>query len=251
VYEAIVLYVCGTLLLLVFVLFETRTQSPILDLNLFKIREYALGNIALILNAISWGAMTLIISFYLQRVKGYSPFEAGIGLLPLEATYIITGPISGKLSDRFGVRGFATIGLAIGSLALGLLSVVSDSTSYLYITISLSLMGVGMGMFVSPNISSIMGSLPPERRGIGSAFRATIFNIGLTSSLGLAILLITFGIPYEALSSIIALGTAANIDKVEFIQGLDKAFIVMSILNGLGIIPSALRGRRTYREGVF
>jgi MFS family permease len=245
--EAVFLYGVGTILIVSFVFLELHDRSPILDLSLFKIKEYAFGNLALVLNAIAWGAMTLIISFYLQRVKGYSAFAAGVSLLPLEATYIIAGPISGKLSDKLGVRGFSTMGLSVGSVALGMLSLVNESTDYTYIAISLMIMGIGMGMFVSPNISSIMGSLPPQRRGIGSAFRATIFNVGLTSSLGLAILVMTFAIPYSTLSTVIALGSGGNnLDKVQFISGLDKAFLVMAAVNAVAILPSLSRGKRTY-----
>ena len=226
---------------------ETKISYPLLDLKLLKIREFALGNLAQFLNALAWFGIVIMLSFYLQVVLDYGPLQAGIALLPLEATYALFGPLSGRLSDKYGTRFFSTLGLIVTSAGFFLLSQIRFSSSYTEIAISLLLLGAGNGMFVSPNISSIMGSVPPNRRGIASAFRTTVFNVGGTMSTGLIVLLITSGIPYSMFSSLlqstspVSLGLAV---QMEFVNGFKFGCLVLALFNTAGILPSFLRGYR-------
>jgi EmrB/QacA subfamily drug resistance transporter len=236
----------GVLLMIAFVEIERRRESPLLDLRLFKIRLFAAGNLAQFFNALAWTGVILMLSFFLQVVLGYSALEAGLSLLPLDATFVVFGPISGRLSDLYGSRLFSTVGLVVSSAGFFLLSTVTTSTGYWEIAAVLSLLGVGNGLFVSPNISAIMGSVPANRRGIASGFRTTIFNVGLTASAGLAVLLMTFAIPYGTFSSLVEgiipqLG-AGLIAKQEFVNGFRLAAFVFASLNTAAIFPSALRG---------
>ncbi len=241
------LLVAGFILLLIFIREEGRVESPILDLRLFKIREFLGGNLAQLLNALAWSGSIIMLSFYLQLVLGMSALNAGLSLLPLEATYAVFGPISGRLSDKYGPRWFSTIGLLISSAAFFSLSLISLKTSYLQIALPLALLGIGNGMFVSPNISSIMGSVPQDRRGIASSFRVTVFNIGLTASSGIAILLITLGLPYSIFSSFLEGIAPSNVTATAmqgFVSGFRIAAFVFAVINTLAIIPSFLRGPR-------
>jgi len=241
------LLVAGIILIAYFVRHETKIDYPILDLKLLKIRMFAAGNIAQFLNALAWFGIVVMLSFYLQVVLDYSPLQAGLALLPLEATYALFGPISGKLSDKYGSRLFSTLGLTVTSIGFFLLSQIRFSSSYSLIAVSLLLLGAGNGMFVSPNISSIMGSVPANRRGIASAFRTTLFNVGGTLSTGLIVLLITTGIPYSEftllLQSISPLALGVTVQK-EFVNGFKFACLVLAIVNTAAIIPSFLRGPR-------
>ena len=243
-----ILVVLSFALLVGFVQVEIKRKSPLLDLSLFKIREFAAGNLAQILNALAWSGVILITSFYLQEVLGDSPLVAGLSILPLDATFVIAGPLSGKLSDKYGPQLFSTAGLAISSVGFFLLTTVSSTTSYLLLALVFSLLGVGNGMFVSPNISAIMGSVPPNRRGIASAFRATTFNVGITASYGIAILLVSIVVPYHTMTDLIQgiLPTASNLTlaREQFLGGFRIAVFVLAVVNTLGIIPSALRGTR-------
>jgi len=113
------------------------------------------------------------------------------------------------------------------------------------------LFGAGLGFFASPNISSIMGSVPPQRRGVASGFRATFFNVGYTISLNLAILITTFTVPYALVSQIITSGTTAGIsdsERVLFAQGIKSTYLWLAGINTLAILPSLLRGRRANRQ---
>ncbi len=241
----------GTILLIVFVKIETSVEAPLLDLHLFKIRQFASGNLSQMLNALAWAGSIIMLSFYLQIVLGFSALQAGLSLLPLDATYIIFGPISGRLSDKYGARFLSTIGLSLTSLGFFVLSTIGGSTSYAEIAIILALLGAGNGLFVSPNISAIMSSVPPNRRGIASGFRVTTFNIGLTASSGIAILLITTGIPYNVFSMFIqSAGPQSSLlfAKNLFINGFKLASLALAIINSAAIIPSALRGPKKPEE---
>jgi len=241
------LFSSGVILLVVFVKIETKVQAPLLDLKLFKIRQFASSNLSQILNALAWAGSIIMISFYLQIVLGFSALQAGLGLLPLEATYILFGPISGRLSDKYGPRFFSTLGLAISSLGFLLLSTISVSTSYGEFALVLALLGAGNGMFVSPNISAIMGSVPPNRRGIASGFRVTMLNVGLTASSGIAVLLITLGISYNGFSALIqnlVPQSGLLLAKAQFVNGFKLATLALALTNSAAIIPSALRGQK-------
>src|SRR5439155_110516 len=127
------------------------------------------------------------------RLRAVGKLERGA---PLDISTLAAGPLSGRLSDKYGHLPFTTSGLAIISLSLYLFSTTDASTPYSHLVVYMLLFGAGLGFFASPNISSIMGSVPPVRRGIASGFRATFFNVGYTISLNLAILITTFTVPY-------------------------------------------------------
>ena len=227
-----------------FLVQERRCPKPLLDLGLFRIREFSGGIFALLLNGIAWGAVLLLLSLYFQLVLGYSPLDAGIRIIPFDIAFLIAGPLSGWLCDKFSHHPFTVSGIILSSLSLYLFSTVNAATPYMTMVVYMGLFGVAMGMFSSPNMSSVMSAVPAEKRGIGSAVRSTFLNVGLAFSLNLAILIISFTVPY-ALVTQIASGTATALaaDKVLFMQGLQSAYLWLAVLNALAIIPSVLRGK--------
>ncbi len=233
--------------LVAFVLFEMRARDPLMDLKLLKIREFSGGVVAQLLNAVAFGAVLLLLSLYFQLVLGMSALSAGLIILPLDITTVFLGPLSGKLSDKYGHMPFTTGGLAIVSLSLFLFATADINTPLILLIVYMILFGSGLGIFASPNMSSIMGAVPAERRGIASAFRATFFNVGFVISLNLAILIMTFTIPYGLVSQIVSTGSALGIsvtDKMLFADSLRSAYFWMGVLNTIAIVPSMLRGRR-------
>lgn len=230
-----------------FILYERRAKHPLLDFRLLSIREFTGGVVAQLLNSIAMGAVLLLISLYFQLVLDLSPFDAGIRIIPIDVTFLILGPISGRLSDKFGHLPFTTSGLALTSLSLYLLSTVDAFTPYLDLTAYMLLFGAGLGMFSSPNMSSIMGSVPPHRRGIASACRATFFNIGFTVSLNLAIVVMTLTVPYRIVTLLISSTNLVSIpeaDRILFACGLRSTYLWLAVLNTIAIVPSIFRGRR-------
>ncbi|HYB07333.1 MAG TPA: MFS transporter [Nitrososphaerales archaeon] len=233
--------------LFAFVYAERTHTHPLLNLGLLRIREFAGGVSAQLLNAIAWGSFILTASLYLQLVRGLTPLQAGISIIPFDITFLIVGPQSGRLSDRFGTRPFATAGLAVITGSLLLFSTVGPTTSFPTIILYLAISGVGNGLFVSPNFSSIMGSVPAQLRGVASGLRATFFNVGFTISFNIVLLVLSFFVPYSLITSIIAstAGATVNVaDKALFSSGLDKVYVVLAVINTVAIVPSLLRGKR-------
>ena len=230
-----------------FVLFifqERRTDDPLLDLRLFSERLFAAGNGSLFFYGLSMGSVTLIMSLYLQVVRGYGPLEAGLMFVPMEVTFAIAGPLSGNLSDRYGSRGLTTTGMGVIATGLFLLSGVSATTSYLEIGIVLGLVGIGLGLFVAPNWSSVMRSVPAQRRGVASAIRATMFNSSSVISVSFVAAMLVTELPYSTASAILS-GTVATVsaaDQAGFLIGVREALLASGILSLIGVIPSAVKG---------
>ena len=244
---AVALFIASAVSLGLFIHLELHKEHPLLDLELLKIREFTGGIITGLLNSVAWGSFMLIISLYLQLVKGYSPFHAGVAILPFDAAFLALGPLSGRLSDKYGKRPFTTAGLAVISLALFLSGTVGVSTPYETIAVYLVIGGAGLGLFASPNMSSVMGSVPAKRRAVASALRATFFNIGYTISVNLVILIMTLDLPLSEITQIITSTTPIALkasDKIAFAVAIDHVYIVMAVINAVAIVPNLLRGSR-------
>ena len=239
------LFALSLLTLAIFIVQERRQRHPLLDLGLLKIREFTGGVIAQLLNAIAWGAFLLLLSLYFQLILNMSPLDAGIRIIPFDIAFLTFGPLSGRFSDKFGHLPFTTSGLALSSVALFLFSTITITTPVTLVFFYMIVIGAGMGMFVSPNISSIMSSVQEKRRGIASAFRATFFQVGFVISLNLAVLVMTFVIPYQTITEIISSINPIAIsesDRLLFLKGLSHAYFWLAIVNLLAIAPSVLRG---------
>ncbi len=237
----------AVLSLALFTWLERRSAAPLLDLSLLRIREYTGGVVTQLVNATAWGAFILLISLYLQLIKGLSPLEAGFAIVPFDIALLLVGPLSGRLSDRYGTMPFTTSGLAVVSASLLLLSTVGVATPYSTLVVYLIIGGAGMGLFMSPNMSSIMGSVPPHRRGVASGLRATFFNIGFTVSFNIVILVLAFFVPYSLITSVISSSSGlppSSYDRLAFSNGLDNVYLILAAINTLAIVPSLLRGKR-------
>ena len=233
--------------LVVFVFHERRRKDPLIDLSLLKIREYTGGIVAQLINAVAWGAVLLLLSLYFELVVGLDAFSTGLRLVPFEIAFLAIGPVSGLLSDKFGHLPFTTSGIAVTSLSLFLFSTVDMATSYVNVVAYLVLLGAGIGLFVSPNISSIMGCVPAKRRGIASALRVIFFNVGFTISLNLAVLLMTFTIPYSLVTKVISptgVMVVSAADRTLFAESLKHTYLWLALINSVAIFPSILRGKR-------
>ncbi|MCL4328144.1 MAG: MFS transporter [Candidatus Thermoplasmatota archaeon] len=186
-------FVIGIAMVVFFVFYERKAPYPLFNMKLFKIRPFAFGNFAGFLSSLGRGAVMFLTIIWLQGIylplNGYqysqTPFWAGVYTLPMMAGFIILGPVSGMLTDRYGARLFATTGMVVAAVSLYLMTLLpaNFSGSLWEFEGILLLNGVAMGLFASPNTTSIMNSLPPEDRGVGSGMRATLQNIGQTISM--------------------------------------------------------------------
>ncbi len=183
----------GVALLVLFPFIERKVSQPMFRLELFGIRMFSAANIAGTLSSIGYGGVMLMLIIMLQGIwlplHGYSyastPFWSGVYILPMMAGFVVMGPLSGILSDRWGSKGLATLGMLIVTGAFIALSTLPYDFQFPEFAIIIFVMGIGNGMFGAPNIAAIMNSIPPQHRGAASGMRATLQNTGQTVSIGL------------------------------------------------------------------
>jgi len=243
--QFVLLLGAGVLLLVTFVFTERRVKEPMLDLSLFKIRLFTAGTIASLLNSMARGAVTLVLTFYLQGPSmGLDALSAGIFLIPISVSIALLGPLSGYLSDKHGPRFFATSGLIVSAMGFLLLATIGRTITFWQLAVPLSLVGAGIGLFQSPNRASVMNSVPPWARGIATGTSTTVFIAGASFSLGIAFFVLTAGVPIADLQNIFIGGTALSTAPWigSFIDSIHSVYYLSTLFLLLGIIPSVLRG---------
>jgi MFS family permease len=192
----------GTAVLGVFVAIERRVAEPMFDLSLFRIRAFTAGCVATLLAAVGRGGLQFILIIWLQGIwlprHGYdfasTPLWAGIYMVPLIAGFLIAGPVSGILSDRYGARPFATGGMVAAAASFLLLETLPVDFAYGWFAALLLLNGLAMGLFSSPNRAAIMNSLPAGQRGAGAGMSATFQNSASVLSIGIFFSLMIIGL---------------------------------------------------------
>ena len=207
----------GVALLVAFCVVETKVREPMFNLSLFRIRAFSAGNLAGLLASMARGGLQFMLIIWLQGIwlplHGYSfeqtPLWAGIYLLPLTVAFLVAGPLSGFLSDRFGARAFATGGLLLVAVSfLGLMLLPADFNYWAFAGL-LVLNGIGSGLFSAPNTTAIMNSVPANQRGSASGMRATFFNAGTSLSVGIFFTMMIVGLA-ATLPSALTTGLAAH-----------------------------------------
>jgi MFS family permease len=221
----------GVALLVVFAIIETRVAEPMFQLSLFRIRAFTAGNLAGLAAAIARGGLQFVLIIWLQGIwlplHGYNfsdtPLWAGVFLLPLTAGFLISGPVSGILSDRFGSRGIATAGSAVFCASFIGLMVLPANFSYWAFALLIAANGIGSGMFAAPNSSSIMGSVPARQRGVASGMRSTFQNSGTAVSIAVFFTLMIAGL-------------ASSLQK-SLSSGLQHQGVPAAIAHQIGSLP--------------
>jgi MFS family permease len=192
----------GLLLLLLSVWVESKVPEPMFPLHLFRNRAFSLGNLSGFLAAVARGGLQFMIIIWLQGMwlplHGVSfadtPLQAGIDTLPQMVGFLIAGPLSGRLSDRYGARWFGFVGMLVSAIGFFLLNTLPADFPYWSFAFYLFLVGMGMGIFASPNSTAIMNSVPGEHRGVSSGILATFQNAGMMLSMGIFFTLVVTGL---------------------------------------------------------
>ncbi|MGC9668332.1 MFS transporter [Planosporangium sp. 12N6] len=195
----------GCALLVAFCVIEVRVPQPMFDLGLFRIQAFWAGNAAALLNAIARGGLQFMLIIWLQGIwlplHGYdfadTPLWAGIYLLPLTIGFVVAGPVSGYLSDRYGAKVFATGGLVIMAASFIGLLLIPVNFSYPVFAALLLVNGVGSGLFSAPNTTAVMNAVPAGQRGVASGVRATFQNAGMVLSIGVFFSLLVAGLSHS------------------------------------------------------
>ncbi len=192
----------GLALLVIFVVVETRVADPMFRMSLFRIRAFSAGNAAQFLGAVGRGGLQFMLMIWFQGIwlpqHGYSfvdtPLWAGIYMIPWMLGFGVAGPISGRLSDRYGARPFATAGMLLSAAMYAAMMAFPPNFAYWPFAAVMFVSGIAMGLFASPNTASIMNSVPARHRGAASGMRVTFSNAGMPLSMGLFFTLLVFGL---------------------------------------------------------
>jgi EmrB/QacA subfamily drug resistance transporter len=229
------LILIGALGIFAFVKWETKQESPVLDINFFrKNKVFAFSNLAALINYSATFAVSFLLSLYLQYIRSLSPQNAGLVLVSQPVVQAIFSPFAGRLSDRIEPRIVASIGMAFTFLGLFLFTFLNERTPLEFILASLILLGFGFALFSSPNTNAVMSSVENRFYGVASGILGTMRLIGQMLSMGIVMLIF-----------------ALYIGRVEitpeyypaFLRSVKIAFFIFAFLCFGGIFASLARGK--------
>jgi MFS family permease len=192
----------GAALLAAFAVIESKVANPMFRLSLFKIRAFTAGTLSTFLAAIGRGGLMFMVIIWLQGIwlplHGYSfsatPLWAGILMIPLSIGFLISGPLSGYLSDRFGARPFASGGMVCVAISFCLMILLPVDFQYWEFALVIGLFGLANGAFASPNRAGVMNSIPAAERGAGGGMNSTFQNSAQVLSIGVFFTLMILGL---------------------------------------------------------
>ncbi|NLW34118.1 MFS transporter [Syntrophorhabdus aromaticivorans] len=218
----------------IFVWWEARASSPVLDIGLFRTNKvFTLSSIAALISYSATFAIGFLLSLYLQHIKGLGPQTAGTILIAQPIVQALFSPLAGRISDRIQPRIIASTGMAVTALGLFLFAALGAGTPLSYVVVSLSLLGFGFALFSSPNMNAIMSSVPGKCYGVASSMVATMRLLGQMFSLGIAMLVfalcmgpVTISPPFYPL----------------FLKAMKSGFAIFAFLCVGGVFASLTRG---------
>jgi EmrB/QacA subfamily drug resistance transporter len=235
-----------------FLWWERRTLYPLLDLQLFRIRLFAMGNIARLAAFVTVSMNHLLMPFFLQLVLGLDPLRAGLLMATASVGLGVLSPVSGYLSDRIGGRLLSSAGLALMALAFYSMAALGPGSSSLDVAVRLAVLGIGLGLYQTPNNNLLMSSIPPERLGVASSFLSIVRSLGLSIGVATAtalvsarLLALTGQTSLDALRSPAATENA-GLPLTAFMQGYRYTCITAVVLCLIGALASSVPAPRNY-----
>jgi len=241
----IIMIVVGVLALGVLPFVEQRVSNPIIILSLFRLRVFVSANLSLVLSFLALFAVSFMMPFYFEQLRGFPTEEAGLLLTPLPITLAIIAPFSGSLADRIGSRWLAASGLTISCIGLVLISQLTAQSSIFDIVWRLVFTGVGQAIFQSPNNSALLGSVPRDMQGSASGFLATGRTMGQSLSVALAGAIFA-GLGGSAAGQALTMHPAAHqVTALQqtFAHSFQVAFLVSAAIAAIGVFTSLVRGK--------
>lgn len=228
----VALFVIFALFAGVFVALELNRPEPLLDLRLFKNRFFSAATASAMINYIGYSTLAFLVPFYLVDGMGYGATNAGILIMAMPITMMLCAPFSGWLSDRIGPRIPASVGMALLSGGIFMLSRLGATPSVEQIVPRLVVAGMGLGLFSSANNSAIMGSVPMHRQGVANGVVSTVRQLGMMLGVAVSTAVFTARFPAYRLLSASGATTAAAGD----------AFLLTAAIILVGVLTSSVRG---------
>ncbi len=236
----LLLTVAGIAGISLFIKFEEKAESPVLDMDIFRRnRVFTYSNIAALISYSATFSVGFLLSLYLQYIKGLSPQDTGFVLLSQPFVMTVFSPYAGKLSDRIEPRKIATLGMAITTIGISLLILLTKNTSLEFIILSIVILGLGFALFSSPNTNAIMSSVEKKFYGVASATRGTMRLTGQMLSMGIVMLIFSLYLGRVQI-------TPEN--YLTFLKSTRIIFIVFTLLCILGIYISLKTGDKAISE---
>ena len=231
----VLLILFGLLWIGVFILWELRAASPLLDMRLFTTNlTFSMSNVAALINYSATFAVTFLLSLYLQYIKGFTPQHAGMVLIAQPVVMAAFSPLAGRLSDRIEPRVVASLGMGFTAAALALFSLLDARTPLWFIIAVLLLLGFGFALFSSPNTNAVMSSIDRRSYGVGSAMLGTMRLTGQMLSMGLVMAIFALHIGRTRI---------APEQYPLFLESARTAFLLSAVLCSAGIFASLTRGK--------
>ncbi len=224
----------GILGLFLFVRMERRTESPVLDINLFlHNRVFAFSNLAAFINYSATFAVTFLLSLYLAYIRGMTPQETGLVLVVQPIMMALFSPFAGRLSDRIEPRIVASLGMGVIVAGLAFLAFLTAATPLWAIAAALAVLGFGFALFSSPNTNAVMSSVEKPVYGVAAGTLATMRMTGQTLSIGIAMLVFA-----------LVVGKVQITPEYypQFLLSVNIAFAIFSVLCVGGVFSSLTRG---------
>jgi len=239
----IVSLIVAAILLPAFVLIERVVASPMLDLTIFKNRLFAASAAAAFINGLARFALLFIFVFYFQGVIGDDPIMAGVKLSPMAIAMVFASPLAGIWADRRGSRTLAAAGMLVTAGGLAGMTMLGPSSPYWESALWLSIVGIGSGMFNSPNTAAMMGTVPPNRRGVAGGARMMLQNTGAVISIAFVLAIVTAAVPQKVLLAIFSGLTTGISDTAlqPFVHNMHTALWVLAATSVVGAAVCLLR----------
>jgi EmrB/QacA subfamily drug resistance transporter len=245
----ITLAVVGAVLIPIFLLYDRRIKNAIIDFEAFKSRVLRNAIFSALFVSIGYFSVVFLVIMYLQGIRALTPLNASLLLVPGYVAGSFLGPIMGKLSDKYGSREIATMGIFFLAVAI-VIYLTMNATSPLYIVLFASAVsGLGTSMFFPANNSAVMANARTGSYGSISGLLRTVQNIGLVGSYVLAISVAAASIPrYVAFEVFIGTKSLSGGVSQAFISGIDRAFYASIIILAIAGVLSIIRGRDVRKQ---
>jgi len=230
-----ILILSGSILMILFIAWELRSDFPVLNMRLFRSNiAFTFSNLAALINYSATYALTFLLSLYLQYVKGLNAQHAGFILIFQPVMMFLFSPFAGRLSDRVEPRLVASLGMGLTAIGLAMLVLLDRSTALTYIIGCLILLGLGFALFSSPNTNAVMSSVGKKFYGVASGTLSTMRLTGQMLSMGIVTMIMALFIGKNMI-------TPENF--IMFIKSMKTAFTAFALLCALGVLASLARGR--------
>ncbi|HEY8705836.1 MAG TPA: MFS transporter [Gaiellaceae bacterium] len=237
--EILGLFAAAAVLLVAFVLLESRQRLPMLDLSLFKIGSFVGANVVAMLVSLGMFGVFFFVSLYIQNILGYSPTKAGAAFLPMTILIILLAPVAGKQSDRIGSRWLMGGGMTVLGISLLLYQRVGLHSTFWTLLPAMVLGGVGMAFTMSPMTSAAMGSVPIDKAGVGSGVLNSFRQVG--GALGIALM-------GAILASYVQVPVNTALGKQQYVEGLHAALLVSALITFAAAVVAVVLVRVSAQE---